>query len=98
MAAAMDIDEELPGSSADKGGKKRFEVKKVGRFWSAMIGSRLKINLQPNSGHGSVKNKISDEHDSLFVQMRSAFLDCISTGLDLFWTMRNTSENQKEKM
>ena len=29
MAAAMEIDDEVPSSSADKGSKKRFEVKKV---------------------------------------------------------------------
>lgn len=29
MAAAMDVDEEVPTTSADKGSKKRFEVKKV---------------------------------------------------------------------
>ena len=29
MAAAMDVDDEVPGSSLEKGSKKRFEVKKV---------------------------------------------------------------------
>lgn len=29
MAAAMEVDDEIPASSSDKGAKKRFEVKKV---------------------------------------------------------------------
>ena len=40
MAAAMDIDEDAPGISGERSGKKRFEVRKVCPFVSLNIANK----------------------------------------------------------